>query len=277
MKTVLLLADQILQRLEFLHTNHFLHRDIKPDNFLMGLAAKKSAHIVHIIDFGLSKRYREPKTGEHIPYKDNKELTGTARYASVNTHLGVEQSRRDDCESVGYILLYFLKGSLPWQGLQGRTKEEKYNRIKDKKVQTTIEELVRGSPEEQTFGEYLYYCRNLRFDEKPDYQYLRRLFREAMQRNGFEYDYQYDWTSTTGASYTQQSAKKQASGVMMEPTPKIGSHQRGQSMQNDISNSLVKQRPPANKGFSHQTSNMQYGSSYMKPNPLIGSQGGQLN
>jgi serine/threonine protein kinase len=175
-----MLADQILQRIEFLHTNHFLHRDIKPDNFLMGLAQKKAAHIVYIIDFGLSKRYREPKTGEHIPYRDNKELTGTARYASVNTHLGVEQSRRDDCESIGYILLYFLKGSLPWQGLQGRTKEEKYNRIKDKKVQTTIEELVRGVAEEQTFGEYLYYCRNLRFDEKPDYQYLRRLFREAM-------------------------------------------------------------------------------------------------
>jgi len=129
-----MLADQILQRIEFLHTNHFLHRDIKPDNFLMGLAQKKSQHIVYIIDFGLSKRYREPKTGEHIPYRDNKELTGTARYASVNTHLGVEQSRRDDCESIGYIMLYFLKGSLPWQGLQGRTKEEKYNRIKDKKV-----------------------------------------------------------------------------------------------------------------------------------------------
>ena len=114
----------------------------------MGLAQKKSQHIVYIIDFGLSKRYREPKTGEHIPYRDNKELTGTARYASVNTHLGVEQSRRDDCESIGYIMLYFLKGSLPWQGLQGRTKEEKYNRIKDKKVQTTIEELVRGVQEE---------------------------------------------------------------------------------------------------------------------------------
>ena len=145
---MLLLADQILQRIEFLHTNHFLHRDIKPDNFLMGLSSKKAAHIVYIIDFGLSKRYREPKTGEHIPYRDNKELTGTARYASVNTHLGVEQSRRDDCESIGYILLYFLKGSLPWQGLQGRTKEEKYNRIKDKKVNTSIEELVRGCLEE---------------------------------------------------------------------------------------------------------------------------------
>jgi serine/threonine protein kinase len=80
----------------------------------MGLASKKNQHIVYVIDFGLAKRYRDPKTGEHIVYRDNKELTGTARYASVNTHLGIEQSRRDDLESMGYIFIYFLKGVLPW-------------------------------------------------------------------------------------------------------------------------------------------------------------------
>lgn len=160
----------------------------------MGLAAKKTQHIVYVIDFGLSKRFRDPKTGEHIPYKDNKQLTGTARYASVNTHLGIDQSRRDDLEAIGYILVYFIKGSLPWMGLQGRTKDEKYNRIKDKKVQTTVEALTMGLPEEHVFTEYLYYCRNLRFDEKPDYQYIRRLFKEAMHRNSFEYDYVYDWS-----------------------------------------------------------------------------------
>lgn len=128
-----MLADQLLQRIEFLHNNNFIHRDIKPDNFLMGKKLSKGAksikdksHILYMIDFGLAKRYRDPKTGEHIPFKDKKDLTGTVRYASLNTHLGYEQSRRDDLESIGFLFVYFLKGSLPWQGLAARTKDQKY-------------------------------------------------------------------------------------------------------------------------------------------------------
>ena len=112
LKTVCMLADQMISRLEYMHTNNFIHRDMKPDNFLMGNGNKRN--VCYMIDFGLSKRYKDAKTGEHIPYRDNKSLTGTARYASVNTHIGIEQARRDDMESIGYILLYFLKGSLPW-------------------------------------------------------------------------------------------------------------------------------------------------------------------
>lgn len=188
-KTTLMIADQMLQRLEFLHNNHFIHRDMKPDNFLIGHGKKQN--LVYIIDYGLAKRYRDPKTGEHIPYKDNKSLTGTARYASVNAHLGIEQSRRDDLESVGFILIYFLKGSLPWQGLQGKTKNDKYDRIKEKKVATTIESLTRGIPEE--FNLYLQYCRNLKFEERPDYNYMRKIFKDLMYKRGADYDNQYDW------------------------------------------------------------------------------------
>lgn len=112
LKTVCMLADQMLTRLEYLHSQSFIHRDMKPDNFMMGQQMKRTQ--VYLIDFGLSKRFRDVKHGEHIRYRDGKSLTGTARYASVNTHMGVEQARRDDVEALGYILIYFLKGQLPW-------------------------------------------------------------------------------------------------------------------------------------------------------------------
>lgn len=189
LKTVLMLADQMIQRIEYVHSRHFLHRDIKPDNFLIGIGKKQ--HYVYVIDFGLAKRYREPRTGEHIPYKDGKNLTGTARYASVNTHLGIEQSRRDDFESLGFVLIYFLRSSLPWQGLPAKTKKEKYEKIRDKKLATQIETLCKGYPEE--FAKYMEYVRALKFEDRPDAQFLRKLFKDLFYRLGYEHDYIFDW------------------------------------------------------------------------------------
>ncbi|GJS96702.1 casein kinase I isoform epsilon [Tanacetum coccineum] len=165
LKTVLMLADQLINRVEYMHARGFLHRDLKPDNFLMGLGRK--ANQVYAIDFGLAKKYRDLQTHKHIPYRENKNLTGTARYASVNTHLGVEQSRRDDLESLGYVLMYFIRGSLPWQGLKAGNKKQKYDRISEKKMLTSIECLDKVI---LTF-EYLILC-----------------------LIGYQFDYVFDWT-----------------------------------------------------------------------------------
>ena len=131
----------MIQRIEYIHSRLYLHRDIKPDNFLMGVGRRQ--HYVYVIDFGLTKRYRDSRTGQHIPYKDGKSLTGTARYASLNTHVGIEQSRRDDLECLGFVLIYFLMGGLPWQGVKAKTRNEKYEIIKNMKVKIPIEELVK--------------------------------------------------------------------------------------------------------------------------------------
>lgn len=232
-----------------MHSKGFLHRDIKPDNFLMGLGRK--ANQVYVIDFGLAKRYRDATTNRHIPYRENKNLTGTARYASCNTHLGIEQSRRDDLESLGYVLLYFLRGSLPWQGLKAATKKQKYDKICEKKLSTPIEVLCKSHPVE--FASYFHYCHSLTFDQRPDYGFLKRLFRELFTREGYEFDYIFDWTILK-----YQQAQKNKTQPQVSPV-------RGESSGRAVAMEVDKYQAGNNVSYSTQLTERMRSSTAVSP------------
>ena len=189
LKTILSLGDQMLCRIEFIHSIHLIHRDIKPDNFLMGIYNKKS--IVYICDFGLCKKFRD-QNGKHIPFKDGRSLTGTARYASIYSHFGYELSRRDDLESLAYSLIYFSRGSLPWMGIKAKNKNEKYNKIFEKKLNSSITLLCDKLPKE--FIDFIHYIKDLAFEDKPDYQYLKSLLGKIYDKYKFNYDITFDFT-----------------------------------------------------------------------------------
>lgn len=217
-KTVVMVAKQMLSRVQTIHEKNLIYRDIKPDNFLIGRPNSKSANVIHVVDFGMAKQYRDPKTKQHIPYRERKSLSGTARYMSINTHLGREQSRRDDLEALGHVFMYFLRGGLPWQGLKAATNKQKYEKIGEKKQTTAIKDLCDGFPEE--FNKYLSYVRNLGFEDTPDYDFLRDLFTQALKNTGEVEDGEYDWMKLNGGrgweavkSHTSNHLLHQANAV----------------------------------------------------------------
>jgi serine/threonine protein kinase len=204
LKTVLMIADQLICRLQFIHLKNMIHRDIKPENFLMGTG--RNGNCIHVTDLGLATEYRPNRAPQTIP--SNAHLLGTAVFASVTGHRGVgefpchlallmadreaEQSRRDDLESLGYILLYFLRGRLPWANLEAETKAQKYELMMEMKKNIDVDELCDQVPRE--FADYMDHVRALTFEDKPNYSYLRRDFRELFIRRRFEYDNVFDWT-----------------------------------------------------------------------------------
>ncbi|KAK9466286.1 kinase-like domain-containing protein [Lipomyces arxii] len=204
-KTVVMVAKQMITRVQTIHEKNLIYRDIKPDNFLIGRAGTKNANLIYVVDFGMAKQYRDPKTKQHIPYRERKSLSGTARYMSINTHLGREQSRRDDLEALGHVFMYFLRGGLPWQGLKAATNKQKYEKIGEKKQTTQIKDLCDGFPEQ--FEKYLTYVRNLGFEDTPDYDYLRDLFTQALRSINEVEDGDYDWMKLNGGKGWDVSSK----------------------------------------------------------------------
>ena len=156
---------------------------------------------------------------EHIPYRERKSLSGTARYMSINTHLGREQSRRDDLEALGHVFFYFLRGSvgLPWQGLKAATNKQKYEKIGEKKQSTPIKDLVEGYPDE--FAIYLNYVRKLGFEETPDYDFLRELFTKALKQTGEVEDGVYDWMLLNGGKGWEAGPSAHAVSTVLAQTP----------------------------------------------------------
>ena len=189
LKTCCLLGIEMLKILKSIHDKHYIHRDIKPDNFAIGYSDPSK---LYLLDFGLAKKYRSSKTLEQKPMMKNKKLTGTARYASINALKGYDQSRRDDLESVGYVLAYLLRGNLPWQGIVVKTKEEKYAKILYKKQYITPEQLLNGYSSELV--NFIKYCRYLEYEQEPNYDYLTGLFVNIIKNDlKEEIDYKYDW------------------------------------------------------------------------------------
>ena len=188
LKTILLIMDQMISRIESIHCHGILHKDLKPENFLVGYHNK---NLIYLIDFGLSANYINNRNFSHNVYNNNNSFVGTLRYSSINNHENKEQSRRDDLESLGYIFIYLLTGNLPWKGMRGKNNKSTQEIIYQKKKNTSLEELCKNLPKEIFI--YMTYCRNLKFYEKPDYEYLRNIFYRLFIKNKYKKDNIYDW------------------------------------------------------------------------------------
>ena len=182
MKTIISLAISMIDLMKYIHSCGFLHRDIKPDNFVLDYTNQRK---IFCIDFGISKKYIK-KDGKHIEFSNKTKFCGTARYASISAHKNIEQSRKDDLESIAYILIYMYKGKLPWQGIKHKDKREKYKLIGEKKESVSEEELCKSMPKE--FLVFLKYVRNLDFDEKPHYSALKKMFTKLYSSKNYKND-----------------------------------------------------------------------------------------
>ncbi len=206
-KTIFQIGYQMIQRIEYVHSKGYIHRDIKPGNFVIGRGSNSKK--LYLIDFGLSKKYLDKNTNKHIPYKEGKGLTGTARYVSLFTHYGIEQSRRDDIEGIAYNLIYLAKGKLPWQGVKTKNKKEKHKKIMESKLQISPEKLCEGLTGE--FVSLLKYARELEFEEKPDYKNIKLMFKKRITMNGGTLNWEFDWDKIKNENRKEEDDKSEKS------------------------------------------------------------------
>lgn len=193
MKTILMIGIQCIERLEFIHNNGIIHRDIKPENFLIG-ASNDTKNTIYLVDFGLSKRYIDLVNYRFNQFKNTRSFAGTYRFCSLRSHKRLEQGRRDDLESLGYVMIYFMKRELPWQGVKDNGDVGDYtksNVIFKMKRDISVEELCKDCP--AFICLYIKYCRLLRYTEVPNYEYMKNLLRDELALQGHTEDNDFDW------------------------------------------------------------------------------------
>jgi len=222
LKTLVMLADQMVNRVEYIHRRNFIHRDISPGSFVMGLGEK--AKHVHIIDFGLARKYRTASSEQHIAYEERDTFTGSFEFLSLNAQRGVEQTRRDDLESLAYVLMHCQCGGLPWEKVEAASEKEWRRKVSEVKMRTPIEDLCRNIPHE--FAIFLNYCRSLTFEAEPDYSHLRILLKRIFTREGYKYDFAFDWQIVQGttAFLSQDSPASRQEIALTGPIQKTTAH-----------------------------------------------------
>ena len=199
MKDCCMIGIQMLDRLEYIHSKYIIHRDIKPDNFLVG---NPDTSLIYLIDFGLSKKYMSSRTGRHVKFAINKKWSGTSRFASANSLRGVIQSRRDDLESLCYILLFIMKGNLPWDNVFGYSENDDILLIYKIKKFMKPELLFLNLPKET--AEFFRYCKGLDFEQKPDYNYLRSLLLKILNTQKNKNDLNFSWIITYSNNFNNK-------------------------------------------------------------------------
>jgi serine/threonine protein kinase len=209
LKTSVLLSLQIFNTIKCIHESGFIHRDIKPDNFVIGFG--DSHNKIFLIDFGLSVSFINKNTMQHKKYEHKHQFTGSFRYSSINNHKGIQQSRRDDLESISYMMVYFYKGKLPWQNIPAKDKRDKLKKTYERKTETSVEELCENCPKE--FRQIVDYSRKLGYKEKPDYSYMKYLLNKVRKRNKICNDGEYDWNIDNDTDSSQITMTKELENI----------------------------------------------------------------
>ena len=205
LKDTCMFAIQALERVEYVHSKNYLHRDIKPANFLVG---NPDTSQIYLIDFGNARKYRSSRTGKHLPFNKNYKIYGTTIFLSLNVLRGIEQTRKDELESLGLVIIYLYKGYLPWSNYKFKDIFQALEKIKSIKESLPLKQLCKGLPVE--IYEYMNYIKNMNFDDKPDYRYLQSLFLNILKKIGEKNDLYFSWVdkSIVPSKITSKSKSK---------------------------------------------------------------------